>query len=89
VPAAATAFPHRAERFLLKQSALVAPGGDEAAALRWLERSWAVAHPWGAGGVYANFPEPDLDPWSPAYHGANRERLLAVKRRYDPDRVFG
>ena len=59
------------------------PAGRE-----WLMRSWALAHPFGTGGVYPNFPEDDLDAWDAAHHGANRERLLAVKRRYDPDDVF-
>ena len=55
----------------------------------WLARSWEIAHPAGTGGVYPNFPDSDLDDWDAAYHGANRERLLAVKRRYDPNGVFG
>ena len=83
----ATAFAHRDARFLLKHAVVVArgaagPGRD------WLARSWALAHPFGTGGVYPNFPDTDLDDWDVAYHGANRERLLAVKRRYDPDDVF-
>jgi FAD/FMN-containing dehydrogenase len=92
VPAAATAFPHRDARFLLKQSVAVAPdmpAAGLAAARAWLETSWQLTHPHGTGGVYANFPETGRDPWDRAYHGANRERLLAVKRRYDPAGVFG
>jgi FAD/FMN-containing dehydrogenase len=88
----ATAFAHREARFLLKQAIVVDPGataGGRAAARDWLARSWELAHPFGTGGVYPNFPDPDLDDWDAAYHGANRERLLAVKRRYDPDGVFG
>jgi len=42
----------------------------------------------GTGGKYPNFPEDDLDPWAPEYLGANRERLLELKRRYDPEGVF-
>jgi len=34
-------------------------------------------------------PEPDLRSPEHAYCGANLERLLSVKRRYDPDDVFG
>jgi FAD/FMN-containing dehydrogenase len=46
-------------------------------------------HPWGTGGVYVNFTEPELRSPETAYYGANYERLLSVKRRYDPDNVFG
>jgi FAD/FMN-containing dehydrogenase len=88
-PAAASAFAHRDARFLLKHGAVVAPGGPAEAAREWLDRSWAIAHPHGTGGAYPNFPEDGLDPWAPEYLGANRERLLEIKRRYDPEGVFG
>jgi FAD/FMN-containing dehydrogenase len=80
VPAAATAFVHRSERFLLEH---VAHDGDQ-----WLGRSWALAHALASGRVYPNFPDPDLDDWASAYHGGNAERLRAVKRSYDPERLF-
>jgi FAD/FMN-containing dehydrogenase len=84
----ATAFPHRRERFLLKHDAVVA-GPDEAPAAReWLERSWAIAHPYGSGGVYANFPDPELRDPLAAYHAGNLDRLRRVKAHYDPDGVF-
>ena len=84
----ATAFPHRAERFLLKHDVAVEPG-EAGSAREWLARSWEIAHPFGTGGAYVNFPDADLDEWDPAYHGANRERLLRVKAEYDPEGVFG
>jgi FAD/FMN-containing dehydrogenase len=86
VDAAATAFAHRDERFLVEHVA-VAPDGDDAAR-RWVARSWSCAHPWGSGGVYPNFPDPELEDWATAYHGANAPRLRAVKRAYDPERVL-
>ena len=48
----------------------------------WLDRSWEIVHPWGTGGVYANFPEPGLP--DSAYWGANTERLSADARRWPP-----
>jgi hypothetical protein len=86
----ATAFVHRSERFLLKHEVVTEPGRAQAtpAAQQWLARSWALAHRCGTGGAYPNFPDPDLDAWDRAYHGANLERLLSVKARYDPGDFF-
>ena len=80
VPAGATAFVHRSERFLLDH---VACEGD-----RWLDRSRVLAHAFASGRVYPNFPDPGLDDWATAYYGGNAERLRAVKRSYDPERLF-
>jgi FAD/FMN-containing dehydrogenase len=83
----ATAFVHRRERFLVKHDLVVAPE-DAARAREWLARSWAIVHPYGSGGVYPNFPDPDLEDPLRAYHGGNLERLRDVKARYDPHNVF-
>ncbi len=37
-------------------------------ARRWLAGSWPTVHPWGTGGVYPNFPDPDLEDPPRAYH---------------------
>jgi FAD/FMN-containing dehydrogenase len=91
VPADATAFVHRAELFLVQHMADVKAGASRAgndAARDWLARSWALVHPSGSGGVYPNFPDPDLPDWAHAYYGANYGRLLRVKARYDPGNFF-
>jgi hypothetical protein len=47
-----------------------------------------ITHPHGTGGAYVNFPEDGLDPWALEYLGGNRDRLLELKQRYDPEGVF-
>jgi FAD/FMN-containing dehydrogenase len=79
VPEESTAFPHRAERFLLKLTA-----SDPAE--EWLAGAWALAAPYGTGGRYPNFPEPGLP--DEAYYGRNMPRLHAVRASYDPAGVF-
>jgi Berberine and berberine like len=91
VPADATAFVHRDERFLVQHLATVgpdAPTTERDIARGWLTRSWALVHRWGSGGVYPNFPDPDLEDWAHAYYGNNYDRLVGVKARYDPDSFF-
>jgi FAD/FMN-containing dehydrogenase len=91
VPADATAFVHRDARFIVQHLTSVVRDVDTSArtsARRWLARSWALVHPWGTGGVYPNFPDPELDDPGHAYFGDNDERLLRVKNKYDPDGIF-
>ena len=92
VPADATAFPHRDELFLLEHSVVVPAGFAGApteAARAWLSDSWELVHPFGSGGVYANFPDTDLPDEPRAYWGGNLERVRRVKETYDPQAVFG
>jgi FAD/FMN-containing dehydrogenase len=92
VPAHATAFPHREELFLLEHSVVIPAGFDAAAneaARAWLSDSWQLVHPSGSGGVYANFPDTELPDEQRAYWGDNLERVRRVKKKYDPEAVFG
>lgn len=91
IRADATAFVHRDPLFWIKHEALVptdATAAAWAAARDWASASWASVHPYGTGGVFPNFAEADLVDWEHAYYGSNRERLLELKARYDPDNVF-
>jgi FAD/FMN-containing dehydrogenase len=87
----ATAFVHRSERFLLKHAAVLggsASSQERDAARDWLVRSWSLVHAHGSGGVFPNFPDPDLADWARAYHGINYERLTHIKARYDRNNLF-
>jgi FAD/FMN-containing dehydrogenase len=86
-----TAFVHRDELFLIQHSVVVDPKASAAereAARSWLARSWALVRPWGSGRAYQNFPDPELEDWGHAYYGNNYDRLVRVKRRYDPEDFF-
>lgn len=90
VPSDATAFPHRNERFLVQHLVETDPDAPEAQheGRSWLSRSWALLHPFASGGVYPNFPDPDLPDWGRAYYGENYGRLRKLKATYDPDNFF-
>ena len=87
----ATAFFHRRELFSLKHATSVdAASSNEAkaSAQRWPTESWQSVRPWGSGHVFPNFPDPTLEDWQHAYYGKNYDRLLKVKRTYDPNNIF-
>jgi FAD/FMN-containing dehydrogenase len=84
----ATAFVHRDELFLLHHIAITEPDGSPVAR-QWLHESYRLAAGWRSGGVYQNFPDPDLTDSARAYFGANLHRLRQVKAAYDPDGFFG
>ncbi len=87
VPADATAFAHRDRKYML---ALINDwdGGDPTAHYAWVQRAWEAVRPYGSG-VYVNFLEAgERDRIREAYPGSTYERLVEVKRRYDPQNLF-
>jgi FAD/FMN-containing dehydrogenase len=82
----ATAFGHRGARAL---TWIIGCSGDEPIepAADWVRRVWEDTAPFATEGVYVNA----LDAGRPvrdAYADEIWERLVAVKRRYDPRNVF-
>ena len=82
----ATAFGHRGARAL---TWIIGCSGDEPVdpAADWVRGVWEDTAPFATGGVYVNALDAER-PVRDAYADEVWERLVAVKRRYDPDGVF-
>jgi FAD/FMN-containing dehydrogenase len=87
VPRGETAFGHRGARAL---TWIIGCSGDEpiGPVSDWVREVWDETAPFASGGVYVNALD-EGRPVHEAYADDVWERLVAVKRRYDPDGVFG
>jgi FAD/FMN-containing dehydrogenase len=84
----ATAFAHRDRGAMVALGTLFEDAGDRPAHEAWL-RGLAAAMDDGAPGVYVNFlGEEGEARVHEAYPGPTWERLVDVKRRYDPTNLF-
>lgn len=84
----ATAFGHRDANW----SMVILSGWDDPAAdeanTQWVRDYSDAIAPHSEEGGYVNFMAADDDNRAPANYGANYDRLVEVKRTYDPDNVF-
>jgi FAD/FMN-containing dehydrogenase len=92
VPPEATAFVHRDGRFIFAAETCWADHDHPAVAaanLKWLEEFYRdIFGVRPAAPSYQNFPDPTLKDWRRAYYGANYDRLVRVRRKYDPTGFF-
>jgi FAD binding domain/Berberine and berberine like len=91
VPSSATAFVHRDE-FAVIATETTWTGADAESVvsrgLDWIEGLADALRPHVSGFAYQNFIDRSQPDWQNAYYGSNLERLMRVKKRYDPDDVF-
>lgn len=87
-PAAATAFVHRGHRFLAQYEAYWHDEAGAAAGASWLRDVHTTMRRHASGEAYQNAPDPRLADWRRAYYGESADRLVALKRAVDPERVF-
>jgi FAD/FMN-containing dehydrogenase len=85
-----TAFGDRSAPFLLGIEANWEPDGDDAANIAWARDIYSAMQPYATGGEYMNFPGlyEDTQQMVRDSFGANHERLVALKRKYDPQNLF-
>jgi FAD/FMN-containing dehydrogenase len=89
VPEDATAFPNRlAQHNLNIVGAWELNDPDPERHIAWVRQTWEAMQPF-ASGAYVNFMSDEpADRLSTVYGAAKYERLVALKRRYDPENVF-
>ncbi len=89
VDPAATAVPHREVGYNLMLSSVWPDVADDEANVSWTKDGFAAAKEFFTGGRWLNYLTDDQgeDAIRGAY-GANYDRLVELKRRYDPENVF-
>jgi hypothetical protein len=91
VAADATAFVHRDALCSLQFFASwqqSAPASVVQANLRWISGYYASVRPHVSRFAYQNYIDPSLADWQQAYYGSNLQRLVSIKRKYDPANFF-
>jgi FAD/FMN-containing dehydrogenase len=81
---------NRDARFAMGTNAMWEPGEPGADTFpHWIRNAWERLRPFSTGGNYINFQTADEDETRlRATYGANFNRLVAIKKRYDPDNLF-
>jgi FAD/FMN-containing dehydrogenase len=81
---------NRNARFALGVNGMWEPDNPDGSAFReWVRDAWMKVRPFSTGRTYINFQTADEDEERiRATYGANLDRLVTVKTKYDPDNVF-
>jgi FAD/FMN-containing dehydrogenase len=84
-----TAFIHRSARYNVTAASLWRDPGESEQNISWTRRVWDAIRPPAGDAVYANYmSEDEGDQRVRAAYGANYERLVAAKNRYDPTNLL-
>jgi FAD/FMN-containing dehydrogenase len=84
----ATAFGHRDANFAMVMLAASNDPADDESNIKWVRDYSDALAPHSEQGGYINFMDDDDDGRVKANYGANYDRLLSIKRKYDPGNLF-
>ena len=84
----ATAFAYRDATFADVIAGAWPDPADNEANIKWVRDYYDATAPLSEQGGYINFAAEDDQGRAPANFGKNYNRLLQVKRTYDPDNLF-
>jgi FAD/FMN-containing dehydrogenase len=84
----ATAFNHRDAAYDVVMMPMWSDPAESEQHIRWADGLWRAVQPAASGGVYVNYLGNEGAARVKAAYGANYERLLALKHKYDPLNLF-
>jgi FAD/FMN-containing dehydrogenase len=86
-----TAYAHRDALYILILTAQWLDPGESERHVHWTRELWQALQPYATGGVYVNHigrEEEDGADQVRAAYGANYQRLVELKQKYDPTNLF-
>ena len=84
----ATAYAHRDAEFVMNVHGRWETAAEDDGDIGWSRAFFRDAAPFATGGVYVNFMTDEETDRVRAAYGPNYDRLVAVKKKYDPDNLF-
>jgi hypothetical protein len=84
-----TAFPHRNSLYWCGFSTLWYDENDAKNHEQWITNLWEKFQPFSNNHCYVNFSDSDLgNNYMEYYYGENKDKLIEIKKKYDPDYIF-
>ena len=88
IAADSMAYAHRDARFVLNVHGRWDEAADDQKCIGWAREFFKASAPYASAGAYVNFMTAEEGDRVAAAYGSNYERLVEIKRRYDPENVF-
>ncbi|MBD2448547.1 FAD-binding oxidoreductase [Nostoc sp. FACHB-152] len=88
ISADATAYYHRDAKFVLNVHGRWDDAAQDGICIAWAREFFQVSAPYASAGAYVNFMTEEEGDRVAAAYGANYERLVQIKRQYDPENIF-
>jgi FAD/FMN-containing dehydrogenase len=88
VPPTATAYFHRDAQFVMNVHGRWNTDSADEMCIDWARAFFRASAPYASEGAYVNFMTADEDRRVAAAYGANYERLVQIKGKFDPDNSF-
>jgi FAD/FMN-containing dehydrogenase len=84
----AMAYAHRDAKFVLNVHGRWDSSAQDAVCIEWARAFFNASAPYASGGAYVNFMTEEEGNRVAAAYGSNYDRLVQIKRSYDPENVF-
>lgn len=84
----AGAFPHRDSPFVLNILGLWMDPAEAEGSVAWVRETWDAVQPFATGSPYLNFMASEGADQVRAAYGGNYQKLVELKRKYDPTNLF-
>jgi FAD/FMN-containing dehydrogenase len=83
-----TAFPHRQYAYNFFVWSNWVSSAESEKNIQWTRSCWDALKPFMGAGTYVNYLEDEGDPLARTAYGPNYDRLVALKKKYDPSNFF-
>ncbi len=84
----AMAYGHRDAKFVLNVHGRWDEAKDDQKCVGWAREFFKASAPYASAGAYVNFMTAEEGDRVAAAYGANYDRLVQIKKSYDPDNIF-